>query len=79
MPKNLNIDPAALSSRGTIKFASIPVNQYQKTIQDAKESEGFSDHDLTRIYRDMTILREFEFMLDKIKFSQNGQIGRAHV
>ncbi|MCL2827927.1 MAG: thiamine pyrophosphate-dependent enzyme [Oscillospiraceae bacterium] len=67
MPKNLLIDPGALGEKGTIQFTDIPVNQYQKTIQEAQETDGFSNAELIRIYRDMTILREFEFMLNQIK------------
>ena len=66
MPKSLTIDPAELSKSGYITFTDIPVNQYRKSIADERAA-GFADADLTRIYRDMTILREFEFMLSQIK------------
>jgi len=67
MPKKLNIDPIELGKQSAIHFSDIPVNQYQKTVAEAKATEGFSDSELLRIYRDMTILREFEFMLNQIK------------
>jgi len=67
MPKNLLIDPGALGEKGMIQFSDIPVNRYQKTIQEAQETDGFSNAELIRIYRDMTVLREFEFMLNQIK------------
>ena len=65
MPKSLSIDPVELSKKGFITFADIPVNQYDRTV--AQERETYTDADLTRIYRDMTILREFEYMLNQIK------------
>jgi len=58
MPKSLNIDPAALKAKGSVKFADIPVNAYSKTVSDVKDE--FGDENLLRIYRDITILREFE-------------------
>jgi len=67
MPKVLNIDPSELGKKGAIHFTDIPVNQYQKTAKEAKKDEGYTDQDLVRIYRDMTILREFESMLNLIK------------
>ena len=65
MPKALNIIPDELRAPGKITFNDIPVNQYNKTIREARDE--FSDADLLRIYRDMAILREFEHMLDQIK------------
>ncbi|HEX3043161.1 MAG TPA: thiamine pyrophosphate-dependent enzyme, partial [Bacillota bacterium] len=46
-------------------FTDIPVNQYQKTIEE--EKGNFSTEDFLRIYRDMAIIREFETMLNLIK------------
>lgn len=63
MPKSLFVDPSELNQPGVITFTDIPVNQYQKPISAA----GCSDGDLVRIYRDITILREFEHMLNLIK------------
>ena len=65
MPKILNINPLAVRKPGKISFGEIPVNQYKKTIEQEKGS--FSTADFIRIYRDMTIIREFEVMLNKIK------------
>jgi 2-oxoisovalerate dehydrogenase E1 component len=59
------IDPKKLSEPSVIGFADIPVNAYQKTVTE--ERAIYSDEDLIRIYRDMTILREFESMLNLIK------------
>ncbi|MDR2184036.1 MAG: dehydrogenase [Clostridiales bacterium] len=65
MPKSINISPADLSARGAITFTDIPVNAYDKTVAQARAD--YADDDLMRIYRDITILREFEDMLNQIK------------
>jgi len=65
MPKTQNINPKDVRKPGFITFGKIPVNQYNKTI--AEEKENYSDADFIRIYRDMTIIREFESMLNSIK------------
>ena len=65
MPKNLFVDPAETLAPGKITFEDIPVNTYNKTI--AEERGRYSDDDLVRIYRDITVLREFESMLNQIK------------
>ena len=65
MPKSIFVDPAATRAPGKITFEDIPVNAYNKTI--AEERKKFSDDDLVRIWRDITILREFESMLNQIK------------
>lgn len=65
MPKSLYVDPVATRAAGTIHFEDIPVCTYNKTIEE--ERKNFSDEDLIRIYRDITILREFEHMLNLIK------------
>ncbi len=65
MPKNQFIDPAKARKAGKIRFGTIPVNAYNKTLSE--ERGNFSDDDLTRIYRDMYIIREFESMLHEIK------------
>ena len=67
MPNSLLIDPAELSKKGYISFPDIPVNRYDLTIRQERDSGNYTDADLLRIYRDMTILREFEHMLDQIK------------
>ncbi len=65
MPKSMFVDPVETRAAGKITFDDIPVNVYNKTI---KEERGrYSDDDLTRIYRDITVLREFESMLNQIK------------
>ncbi len=65
MPKNLFVDPVETRAKGKIKFKDIPVNTYNKTIEE--ERKRYSDADLVRIYRDIVVLREFESMLNQIK------------
>lgn len=65
MPKIQNINPKEVRKPQFIEFGRIPVNQYNKTIQE--EKKNFTDSDLIRIYRDMVIIREFETMLNLIK------------
>ena len=68
MAKQLPVNPADVRKSGTIELGSIPVNTYDRTIQE----EVASNPDITparclRIYRDMALIREFENMLDGIK------------
>ena len=65
MPKSLLIDPNIVRQKGEITFGTIPVNQYNRTIEE--EKKNFSNDDFTRIFRDMAIIREFETMLNQIK------------
>jgi 2-oxoisovalerate dehydrogenase E1 component len=65
MPKSQNIDPKVVRKPQYIEFGKIPVNQYNKTIE--QEKKNFSKDDFIRIYRDMVIIREFEMMLNLIK------------
>ena len=65
MPKSQFIDPASVRQKGKITFRVIPVNAYDKTIEE--EKKNYSNEDLLRIFRDMSIIREFETMLNLIK------------
>jgi len=65
MPKTQNIDPGVIRKPQFIEFGKIPVNQYNKSIEE--EKKNFTDKDLVRIYHDMVIIREFESMLNLIK------------
>jgi 2-oxoisovalerate dehydrogenase E1 component len=65
MPKTQFIDPKEVRKPGELTFGTIPVNQYNKTIEDEKKI--FSTDDFVRIYRDMVIIREFENMINDIK------------
>jgi 2-oxoisovalerate dehydrogenase E1 component len=65
MPKSQFIDPLEVRKPGKITFGSIPVNQYNKSLEE--EKKHFSSKDLVRIYKDMCIIREFETMLNLVK------------
>ena len=65
MPKIQFIDPNEVRKAGEITFQPIPVNQYNKSIEE--EKDNFSDEELIGIYADMVIIREFETMLNEIK------------
>ena len=65
MPKSQFIDPLEVRKAGEVTFSPIPVNQYNKTVEE--EKANFSNEDLLRIYRDMVVIREFETMLNMIK------------
>ncbi len=65
MTKILTVDPQKARAAGWIEFDRIPVNQYNRTVKD--ERANFSDDQLVRIFHDMTVIREFESMLNSIK------------
>jgi len=67
MPKSLLINPNVVRQKGEITFGTIPVNQYNRTIEE--EKQNFSNDDFLRIFRDMAIIREFESMLNQIKIA----------
>lgn len=65
MPKSQNINPKVVRKPRFIEFGKIPVNQYNKSIEE--EKANFSSEDFIRIYHDMVVIREFETMLNLIK------------
>src|SRR5664280_2659319 len=65
MPKSQNINPKILRQPKFIEFGKIPVNQYNKSIEEEKHI--YSQEDFIRIYHDMVVIREFETMLNLIK------------
>lgn len=71
MAKQLFIKPEDMRKADAIKFKDIPVNQYQKSIED--ETGQYTKEDFLRIYRDMRMIREFESMLMAIKTTNNYQ------
>ena len=77
MPKSLYVDPSVVRAPGKVTFNEIPVNQYNKSVKDELKSGKYTKEDLIRIFRDMTILREFETMLNNIK-TQGGYNGIDH-
>ena len=77
MPKSLFVDPVKVREAGKVTFNDIPVNQYNKSVKDELKSKRYTKEDLIRIFRDMTVLREFETMLNQIK-TQGGYNGIDH-
>jgi len=69
MPKSQMIVPTECRQASSITFSPIPVNQYRKTV--GEELIRFSKNDLTRIQRDMEIIRAFETVLNEIKLHGN--------
>lgn len=65
MPKSQFIDPNSVRQPSMLTFQPIPVNQYNKTLQE--ERANFTDDQLKAIYHDMVLIREFETMLNLIK------------
>lgn len=65
MPKSQLVDPKRVQKSHQITFTPIPVNPYNKSIQD--ELKRYTPDDLVRIQRDMMIVRNFENMLNEIK------------
>ncbi|HKK43531.1 MAG TPA: thiamine pyrophosphate-dependent enzyme [Bacteroidales bacterium] len=65
MPKTQNINPGIVRKPQFIEFGRIPVNQYNKSIEE--EKKVYSGEDFIRIYHDMVVIREFENMLNLIK------------
>jgi 2-oxoisovalerate dehydrogenase E1 component len=75
MPKSQFIDPKEARKAGKISFGTIPVNQYNKSIED--EKKNFSNDDFVRVYRDMVVIREFENMINEIKI-KNEYLGISY-
>ena len=65
MPKVQFINPEDVRKPRMLEFKPIPVNQYNKTVEE--EKENFSKEDFLRIFNDMVVIREFETMLNLIK------------
>ena len=65
MPKSILVEPARVLARSSIELTDIPVNVYEKSIEE--ESSNFSPEDLLDIFRDMCLIREFENTLNQIK------------
>ena len=65
MPKSQFIDPKAVFQPEFIHFEDIPVNQYQKSLDEEKKI--YTKADMLRIYHDMRTIREFETMLNEVK------------
>jgi 2-oxoisovalerate dehydrogenase E1 component len=83
MPKSIPLEPEKLLAPGSIQFAPINVNVYNKTV--AEEMEIYSRQDLLDIWRDMAAIREFETILNEIKIKrvykgvEYDHLGPAHL
>jgi len=65
MPKSITIHPSEVRKSGQLKFKPIPLNQYSRSMKD--ELDRFAREDLIRIHHDMSVIREFESMLNEVK------------
>ncbi|HOS04035.1 MAG TPA: thiamine pyrophosphate-dependent enzyme, partial [Candidatus Hydrogenedentes bacterium] len=68
MAKQLMVRPEEVRKSGEIALGSIPVNRYNRTLQqELKSNADITPARCLRVYRDMALIREFENMLDAIK------------
>ena len=67
MPKQLMVNPTEVRAKGSVEFAPIPINHYDKTVADELGAATVTKADLVRIQRDMMVIRTFENMLDSVK------------
>ena len=67
MPKAAFINPEEVRKSGEVSLSNIPVNRYKKTVKEELDSKNFTQADLKRIYFDMSVIREFETMLQLVK------------
>lgn len=65
MPKSIVIEPERVFSRDVIRFADIPVNAYERTLE--QELAIHSKDDVLAMWQDMYAIREFETILNEIK------------
>jgi 2-oxoisovalerate dehydrogenase E1 component len=65
MPKSVPIRPEDVRRKGQLEIPPIPLNQYDRTIEEEAARRG--PDALKRIYRDMALIRAFESMLSEVK------------
>jgi 2-oxoisovalerate dehydrogenase E1 component len=65
MTKSIFIDPKEIRKPGQLEFKPIMLNQYQKKVADVKDD--FTKEELVNMYRDMTMIREFETMIQDLR------------
>ena len=65
MPKSIVIEPERIFTRALIAFSPIPVNAYDRPIED--EAASYTRAELLAIWQDMCGIREFETVLSEIK------------
>ena len=67
MPKSIFVNPDEVRASGKIVFQDIPMNVYQKTVQEEYQEGNYTKEELVHIYYDMYLIRTFEKMLHSIK------------
>ena len=65
MPKHQIVDPFKERKPGKLKFPTVPLNAYNRSV--AEEIENLGADALLGMLEDMMLIREFEFMLNEIK------------
>ena len=65
MPKSILVDPREVRKPQMLKIKDIPVNQYKNDFK--KELALYGKERLLRVWHDMTVIREFESMLNEFK------------
>ncbi|HUB69319.1 MAG TPA: thiamine pyrophosphate-dependent enzyme [Acidimicrobiales bacterium] len=65
MTKALAIEPEAVFSSGVVHFADIPLNTYNRSLEE--ETSRYTAQDFVDIWQDMCAIREFETVLNEIK------------
>ncbi len=65
MPKSIVIEPKHVFSKSAIHLSDIPINAYDRTVED--ELVHYSTEDFVHIWQDMCAIREFETILNEIK------------
>jgi 2-oxoisovalerate dehydrogenase E1 component len=65
MPKSIVVNPQEVRKPQILKIKDISVNQYKPDFK--KESGLYGQERLVRIWHDMVVIREFEFMLNTFK------------
>ena len=67
MVKKLMVVPQEMRRPCKISMGEIPVNQYRRSLTEELEARTLATSDAVRIWRDMSLIREFEGMLEEIK------------
>ena len=65
MPKSILVNPVELRKPQVLKIKDIPINQYKSDFE--KEQKLYGKERLLRVWHDMTVIREFETMLNDFK------------
>ena len=65
MTKSIIVEPLQAFSRDTVRFSDIPVNAYDRTIEE--ELAHYAVDDFLNMWHDMCAIREFEAILNEIK------------